>query len=267
MRLPTKGGKLNIVDMIDMVVELEGKWMDLDVSTITSLPDDDNLLMIEDTKEASFQYDDNPTQGDLMYSKPHNNLESILDPEDALDGKMATKPQADRVGISEQYQQDSNEVTSQLSDEVEWDDKILEEQIQDTPIKDSVKTSDHLARYETTTQVAQSKQHQTCSEEEVTAMLRKDNRTNINQMKAQQQQAARKKLQMEKQARSNKSRKADQSSTDSDNELIAASTATIHQSNIRSGDNTTNSTQTIQQATEGVALPVFHNTLPRKYLY
>ena len=67
---PTKGGKLEIVDTIDMGVELEGKRTDMDVSTITSSPEDDDLLMMEDTKKTSFQYDDNPTQVDLMYSKP-----------------------------------------------------------------------------------------------------------------------------------------------------------------------------------------------------
>ena len=40
--------------MIDKVVESEGKQMDMDVSTITSLPEDDALLMLEDAKRRHF---------------------------------------------------------------------------------------------------------------------------------------------------------------------------------------------------------------------
>ena len=90
---------------------------------------------------------------------------------------------------------------------------------------------------------------------------------NMNQTKAQHQQAARKLLQLEKQARYNKSMNTDQSQTDSDTKLDAGSTATIHQSNAKSGNTPTSPTRTLQQATEGVSLPVFCGTLPRKYLY
>ena len=96
---------------------------------------------------------------------------------------------------------------------------------------------------------------------------------NINQEKAQHQQAARKMLLLEKQARSNQSRYLEQPSTDSDTELVAESIAIIHQSNarlggnLRMGGNSTNNPWTIQQAIKGVSLPVFRNMLPRKYLY
>ena len=90
MSRPTKGGKLDITDMIDKVVESEGKQMDMDVSTITSFPEDDDLLMLEDTKEDSFQYDDNPTQVDTTYSETPHNLENILDSEETPDGKIAS---------------------------------------------------------------------------------------------------------------------------------------------------------------------------------
>ena len=50
------------MDMTDTVVEQEEKRMEVDVSTITSSPDDDDLPMREDTPEDAFQYDDNPTQ-------------------------------------------------------------------------------------------------------------------------------------------------------------------------------------------------------------
>ena len=142
----------------------------------------------------------------------------------------------------------------------------MEEQTQAAPCRKVILHA-HLAQYETTTQVAQSNQCQISSKDEATAMLMKDNRTNINQTKAQCQQTAHKKLQLEKQARSNKLRNTNQSSTVSDNESVAESTATIHQSNTRSGNNPTNKPQTLQQAIEGVSLPVFHGMLPRKYLY
>ena len=182
-----------------------------------------------------------------------SNLGSIFDSEGTCDGKTLTIPQADRVDIGE----DGKEETSQTSDEVEWDDTLLEEQIQAVPIKNIAKTSGQTIPHA----------HLTLSKEEDMAMLRKDNRTNTNQSKAQCQQVARKKLQPEKQARLNKSRNFDQPSTDSDTELSAESVATIHQSNTRLGDNPTNKPWTLQQATEGVSLPVFRGTLPRKYLY
>ena len=131
----------------------------------------------------------------------------------------------------------------------------------------------HLARFETQTQTAQPKQRQMTKEEEAAAMLWKDNRMNTNQEKAQCQQAARKKLLLKKQARFNQPRNLHQPSTDSDTESVAESIVTIHQSNARSGSNprmggnSTNNPQAIQQAIEGVSLPVFRNTLPRKYLY
>ena len=117
MHRPTKGGKLDIADMIDTVVESEGKQMDMDVSTITSSPEDNDPLMMEDTKEDSFQYDDNPTQVDSTYSRTLNNLESILNSEETLDGRMSTMLQVDWVVIGEQHQNNSKEGTSQTSDE------------------------------------------------------------------------------------------------------------------------------------------------------
>ena len=85
---PTKGGKLDTMDMIDKVVESEGKQMDMDVSTITSSPEDDDLLMLEDAKEDSFQYDDNPTQVNMMHFKTPHNQENIPDAEKLSDGKL-----------------------------------------------------------------------------------------------------------------------------------------------------------------------------------
>ena len=86
MRRPTKGGKLDITDMIDKVVESDGKQMDMDVSTITSLPEDNDLLMLEDVKEDTFQYDDNPIQANMTDSKTPQ--ENMLDPEEFSEGKI-----------------------------------------------------------------------------------------------------------------------------------------------------------------------------------
>ena len=258
--------------MIDKVVESEEKQMDMDVSTITAFPEDDDLLMLEDAKEDAFQYDDNPTQANMTDFKIPHNQENILDSEKPLDDKISVTLQVDRAVTCEQHKDNCKEETSQTSDEVEWDDTILEEQTQAEPNR-KVTLHAHLARFETQTQAAQPKQRQMSKEEEVAAMLWKDNRVNTNQEKAQHQQAACKKLLLEKQARSKQPSNLDQSSTDSDTELVAESIATIHQSNARlgispcMGGNSTNNPQTLQQATEGVSLPVFHNTLPRKYLY
>ena len=258
MRHPTKGGKLDIMDMIDKVVESEGKWMDMDVSTITSFPEDDDLLMLEDTKEDSFQYDDNPTQADSMFSNTLHNLENILNSEKTPDGKMLMMLQVDWAVIGERHQDDGKEGTSQTSDELEWDDTTLEEQTQ-AELNGKMTLHAHLARYETTTQVAQSKQCQMSNEDEAEVMLRKDNRRMSTKQKPNVSRLH---------ARSSYLRNnASQSSTDSNTELVAESTATIHQSNTRSGRNPTNKSWTLQQAIEGVSLPVFHNTLPRKYLY
>ena len=119
MQCPTKGGKLDITDVTDTVVEQEEKWMEVDVSTITSSPDDDDLLMREDTKEDAFRYDDNLTQVDPKYLKSHNSLESIFDSEEALDSKIQPLFEADKVGIGRQLQEDGKEASSQTSDEVE----------------------------------------------------------------------------------------------------------------------------------------------------
>ena len=184
MHRPTKGGKLDIADMIDMVVESEGKWMDMDVSTITSSPEDNDLLMIEDTKEDSFQYDDNLTQVDPTYSKTLTNLESIHDSGDNLDGKTLIMLQEDRAVIGEQHQDNGKEGTSQTSDELEWDDTILEEQTQEAS-SGKVILCAYLTRDETTMQVAQPNQRQISNEDDITPMLRKDTRMNTSQTKAQ----------------------------------------------------------------------------------
>ena len=52
--------------MIDKVVESKRQQMDMDVSTITDFPEDDDLLMLEDAKEDEFQYEDNPVQANMM---------------------------------------------------------------------------------------------------------------------------------------------------------------------------------------------------------
>ena len=114
--------------MIDKVVESEGKQMDMDVSTITSFPEDNDLLMLEDAKEDTFQYDDNPTQVNMTDSKTPHNQENILNSEKSLDGKISVMLQVDQAVTHEQHQDNGKEETSQTSDEVEWDDTILEEQ-------------------------------------------------------------------------------------------------------------------------------------------
>ena len=106
---PTKGGKLDITDMTDTVVEQEEKRMEVDVSTITSSPDDDDLPMREDTPENAFWYDDNLTQVESKYSKSCNSLESIFDSEDALNGKIQPLFKADKVDIGRQCQEDGKE--------------------------------------------------------------------------------------------------------------------------------------------------------------
>ena len=246
MSRPTKGGKLEVINVIDNVVEPEPQQMEMDVSTITDFPEDDDLLVLEDAKEDEYQYEDNSGQANMTDSKISHNQESILDSE---------KPPADKISVTPQE-------TSQTSDEEEWEDTNLEEQTR-AETNRKVALHAHLA--------VQPKQRQMSKKEETAAIPRKDNRININQEKVQCQQAARQKLLLEKRARSKQASNLDQSSTDSDTESVAESTATIHQSNTRSGvspcmvGNLINHPRTLQQATEGVSLPVFRNTLPRKY--
>ena len=141
MRRPTKGGKLEVLNVIDKVVESEIQQMEMDVSTITDFPEDDDLLMLEDAKEDEFQYEDNPGRANMTDFKISHSQENILDPE---------KPLADKLSVTPQE-------TSQTSDEEEWDDTNLEEQTRAEP-NGKATLHAHLARSETQTQAAQPKQ-------------------------------------------------------------------------------------------------------------
>ena len=203
MQCPTKGCKLNTMAIADTVEEQEEKTMKVDVSTITSSPDEDDLLT-EDILKDAFQYDDNPTQVTTMHSKSHNSLENIIDLEDTLNGKIQPLYEADKVDMVKQHEGDNEEESSQISEEVERDDTFLNENTQAARAKNSVMTGEdttepkhieerHLSCLEiveAATQGAQPNQVHTSSEDEVGATPRKNNRTNTTQTKAQCQQAA-----------------------------------------------------------------------------
>ena len=114
--------------MIDKVVESKRQQMDMDVSTITDFPEDNDLLMLEDAKEDEFQYEDNPVQANMTDSKISHNQESILDSEKPFADKISVMLQVDRAVTCEQHKDNHKGETSQSSDEEEWDDTNLEEQ-------------------------------------------------------------------------------------------------------------------------------------------
>ena len=135
MRRPTKGGKLEVLNVIDKVVESEIQQMEMDVSTITDFPEDDDLFGMEEAKEDEFQYEDNPGRANMIESKISHNQENILDPEKSF-----------AENISETLQE-----PSQTSDEEEWDDTNLKEQTR-AEFNGRVTAHAHLARSETQTQ-------------------------------------------------------------------------------------------------------------------
>ena len=114
--------------MIDKVVKSERQQMDMDVSTITDFPEDDDLLMLEDAKEDKFQYEDNPVQANMTDFKISHNQESIPDSEKPLADKISVTLQVNWGVTCEQHKDNCKEETSQTSDEEEWDDTNLEEQ-------------------------------------------------------------------------------------------------------------------------------------------
>ena len=137
MRCPTKGSKLDIMDANDNAVVQEEKQMEVDVTTTTFLLDEGDMHMREDTNEDTFRYNKKPPQEDSKHLKSYNNPEGRLDSEEVSDDKLPFPVEADKMGIGRKLQEveDANEASSQSSDELEWDDTMLEENTQGSSTK------------------------------------------------------------------------------------------------------------------------------------
>lgn len=188
------------------------------------------------------------------------------------DGKIPEGTEMERASVEKEKAEEEKSASG--SEEVEWDDSALDQEMNlerreeggrkekrksEQPRKQVKNVFVPISEERMIEEVGG--ENKKANIDEILETPRKNNKT-VDQEKARKRQEAREQLLHARQERVARSEKGEQEEEDSVN-----SASTIQQGNLNQDQNQASPRRDLRCAREGVALPVFKGTLPRKFLY
>lgn len=276
LRRPATRGRSEPKESIETVARQEDMTMEEAGSGESSMINKEEPGMDRAALKDDFRYANQSMKATRMILNESDRSDSNAKVEKGLGVTIEPWKEEDKKDRDKQGKESDEEYSAQMSEEEEWDDTFVNTDSEalvrkstmgsketDTDMKEKTgKISLSTKVIKMVIKEDEAKDAQLSSKDETEDTPIKNNKTKTNLAKAQQQKEARAQLVREKQRRK-KNINTERADADSEEDSVA----TIHQSNAKKGQNQTSPNRDFRQAMEGVKLPVFKGTLPRKFLF